>query len=251
MSPVGLPEPEAVLAGTDWAALEHAYGPATDTPAHLAGLLDADQGVRSRALDHLHYKVHHQQTLYTATASAALYVAGILPDPRTDRPVDKERHDFPGSLRTGLLGWLGSVADQVGDEAAEGSRRLGFPPEEYPPFVQASEIRPLLYDAVAAWIADRDQDVRDAAIAACAPLLDDSRLRHRRTALVPLLRVKLAVSTLWQYQERAIEVLAAWGEDTSGMNVQRDAFEVCDAPNNTSSDTGWAWSRSDVEAPPF
>ncbi|MFJ8230854.1 hypothetical protein ACIQ9E_12980 [Streptomyces sp. NPDC094448] len=251
MSRAGLPEPEAVLAETDWAALEHAYGPATDTPAHLAGLLDADQGVRSRALDHLHYKVNHQQTLYTATVPAALYVAGILPDPRTDRPVDKKRRDLPGPLRAGLLGWLGSMADQVGDEAAEGSRRLGFPPEEYPPFVQAGEIRPLLFVAVAAWTTDRDPDVRDAAIAACAPLLDDPSLRHHRTALVPLLREKLAVSALWQYQERAIETLASWGEDTSGMKVQRNAFEVCDAPNSTSSETDWAWSRSDVEAPPF
>ncbi|MFI2211889.1 hypothetical protein [Streptomyces sp. NPDC020141] len=42
--------------------------------------------MRSRALGHLHYKVNHQQTLYTATAPAVLYVAGILPDPRTDQP---------------------------------------------------------------------------------------------------------------------------------------------------------------------
>ncbi|MFI6286072.1 hypothetical protein ACIBCM_15145 [Streptomyces sp. NPDC051018] len=240
-----------MLTETDWAALEHAYGPATDTPAHLAGLLDADQGVRSGALDHLHYKVHHQQTLYTATVPAALYVAGILPDPRTDRPVDKKRHDLPGSLRTGLLGWLGSVADQVGDEAAEGSRRLGFPPEEYPPFVQASEIRPLLYVAVAAWVIDHDPDVRDAAIATCVPLLDDSRLSHHRTALVPLLREKLAVSALWQYQERAIEALASWGEDTSGLEVRRDVFEVCDAPNNTSSAADWALSPTDAADLPF
>ncbi|MEU5158722.1 hypothetical protein AB0G74_03810 [Streptomyces sp. NPDC020875] len=251
MSRAALPEPGGVLAETDWAALEHAYGPATDTPAHLAGLLDADQGVRSRALDHLHYEVHHQQTLYTATVPAVLYVAGVLPDPRTDRPVDKGPHDFPGSLRAGLLGWLGSVADQVGDEAAEVSRRLGFPPEEYPPFVQVGEIRPLLYVSVAAWTADHDPDVSDAAIAACAPLLDDPRLRHHRTALVPLLREQLAVSALWQYQERAVESLAAWGEDTSGMRVRRNAFDVCDAPNNTSSETDWAWSRSDGEPPPF
>lgn len=48
----------------------------------LLGLLDADEGVRSRALGDLHHVVHHQNTLYTATAPAALYVAGILGDER-------------------------------------------------------------------------------------------------------------------------------------------------------------------------
>ncbi|GGZ24882.1 hypothetical protein GCM10010387_17900 [Streptomyces inusitatus] len=37
-----------------------------------------------------------------------------------------------------VLAKLDSIADQAGDEATEASRRLGFPPEEYPPFVQAS-----------------------------------------------------------------------------------------------------------------
>ncbi|MFE9939145.1 hypothetical protein [Streptomyces hirsutus] len=82
MSPVILPEPAAVLANTDWGALEHAYGTAEDTPAQLVALFADDQPTRSQALDHLHHVVHHQNTLYAATVPAALYVAAILLDPR-------------------------------------------------------------------------------------------------------------------------------------------------------------------------
>ncbi|MFF2061908.1 hypothetical protein ACFVWZ_08920 [Streptomyces sp. NPDC058200] len=251
LSQVDLSHPDALLAETDWGSLEHAYGTAEDTPAHLVGLLDTDQRVRSQALDHLHYAMHHQNTLYTATIPAALYVAGILPDPRTARPVDKERHDLPGPLRAALLGWLDSVADAADDETGAAMRRFGFPPEEYPPFVGICEIRPVLFSAVSACFDDRDPDVRGAAIAACIPMLDDPRLHRHRKALVPLLRETLTVSTKWQYQERAIEALAAWGEDTSGLEVRREAFEVCHEPNDTSSAADWVLSPSDAADLPF
>ncbi|MFF1838967.1 hypothetical protein ACFVXE_32995 [Streptomyces sp. NPDC058231] len=251
MNLTALPEPAVVLAETDWGALEHAYGTAEDTPAQLVALLDDDQRVRSHALDHLHHVVHHQNTLYVATAPAALYVAAVLPDPRTAVPVDKRPHDFPGPMRAELLGWLNSVADAAGNQAEATMRRFGFPPEDYPPFVQTREIRPLLFSAVAACLGDSDPHVRNAAIAACIPLLDDARLYRHRAALVPLLRRTLAMSTLWQYQERAVEALAAWGEDTSGLEVRREPFEVCDAPNDTSSGAGWSLSPSDAADLPF
>lgn len=47
--------------------------------------------------------LHHQNTLYEATVPAALFVAAILPDPRTTRAIDKDRHSFPGCLRAELL----------------------------------------------------------------------------------------------------------------------------------------------------
>ncbi|MEV6957400.1 hypothetical protein [Streptomyces sp. NPDC051183] len=133
--PADLRDPAVVLAGTDWDVLEHAMGSAEDTPRMLVALLDADQRVRSEALEYLHHVVHHQNTLYDATVPAALYVAAILTDPRAALPVDKQPHDFPGPLRAALLGWLGSVDDAAGDEAATTSRRIGFPSEDYPPFV--------------------------------------------------------------------------------------------------------------------
>jgi hypothetical protein len=232
-----LPDPAAVVSGTDWGTLGHAYGSAEDTPKNLAALLDADQKVRSKALQHLHHAVHHQNTLYTATIPTALYVAAVLADPRIDSPVDKERHSFPGPMRAELLGWLGSVAEAAGDEAAAVSRRLGFPPEDYLPFVQTCRIRPSLYNAVTPFLDDPDPHVREAAIAACIPLLDDPRLLTNRAKLVPLLRDPLGVSELWQYRERAIEALDAWGEDAEGLEGQRNAFMVCDSQSDAESST--------------
>ncbi|WP_411099400.1 hypothetical protein [Streptomyces sp. x-45] len=251
MSLAPLPDPAVVLAETDWGALDHAYGKADDTPVQLVALLGSDQHVRSQALDHLQHVVHHQNTLYVATAPAALYVAAILPDPRTTLPVEKRPQDFPGPMRAALLGWLDSVADAADDQAEATTRRLGFPPEDYPPFVRTREIRPLLFSAVSACFDDPDPHVREAALAACIPLLDDPRLYRHRKAMVPLLRETLASSALWQYQERAIEGLTAWGEDTAGLQVRRQAFEACDAPSYASSLAAWGLEADDAADLPF
>jgi len=248
-----LPDHTVVLAETDWGALEHAYGSAKDTPTQLVALLDADQGVRSEALDHLDYAVLHQGTLYSATAPAALYVAGILTDPRTAVPVGAKPRTFPRTMRAELLSWLDSTANKVTDEAEAMSRRYGFPPEDHPPFVWTREIRPLLFTAVSRCLSDPNPHVREAAIAACIPLLDDPRLLGHRTDLVPLLRGTLAVSARWQYRDRAIEALATWGEDTAGLEVRREAFEVCDSQKGNDSD----WSTEppsltgNASDPPF
>ncbi|MGW0809203.1 hypothetical protein [Nonomuraea sp. NPDC002799] len=60
---------------TDWASLEHALGPAGDTPGALADLLTGTPEAQAEAVGHLNDPVHHQNTLYSATAPAALYVA--------------------------------------------------------------------------------------------------------------------------------------------------------------------------------
>ncbi|WP_326793711.1 hypothetical protein OHA79_49015 (plasmid) [Streptomyces sp. NBC_00841] len=215
-------DPAEVLSKTAWSALGHAYGTAEDVPQMLLGLMDTDLRVRSKALSHLHQVVHHQNTLYTATAPAAVYVAAILGDARTLQAVEKGPHGFPGPMRAELLGWLGSVANEADDEAAAVSRRFGFPPEDYPPFVEICRIRPQLFHAVSAFLNDPDTDVRAAAISACIPLLDDPRLIHHRDALAPLLRDVLAASALWQYRERAIDTLANWGQDTTGLEVRQE-----------------------------
>ncbi|MFI9211565.1 hypothetical protein ACIGW7_26010 [Streptomyces sp. NPDC053253] len=218
-----------VLSGTAWSALEHAYGTAEDVPQMLLDLMDSDLRVRTKALSDLHHVVHHQNTLYAATAPAAVYVAGILGNARTLEAVEKGPHDFPGPMRAELLGWLDSVADAADDEAAAVSRRFGFPPEEYPPFVAICRLRPQLFRAVSPFLSDPDTDVQAAAISACIPLLDDPRLLHHRDTLASLLRDVLAASVLWQYQERAIDALANWGQDTTGLEVRQERYAFCDA----------------------
>ncbi|WP_406433154.1 hypothetical protein [Streptomyces sp. NBC_01589] len=72
-----------MIEGTDWAALEHDYGAAQDTPLRLLQLLDEDPEVQAGALGLLDVSVLHQESLYSATAPAALYIAAVLSDSRT------------------------------------------------------------------------------------------------------------------------------------------------------------------------
>ncbi|MFB6784800.1 hypothetical protein ACFCX0_48110 [Streptomyces sp. NPDC056352] len=243
-------DPAGVLSATPWGDLEHAYGPAANVPEMLTGLLDPSEGVRSRALGALHSVVHHQNTLYTATAPAALYVAGILDDERSLWSVKKNARSFPGPMRAELLGWLDSVANEACDEAAAVSRRCGFPPEEYPPYVEICRIRPQLFRSASAYLDDPDVHVREAAVSTCIPLLDDPHLLHHRVALVPFLREVLAASALWQYRERSIEALTSWGEDTTGLEVRRERYAFCDSEHNPWPRADEPW-RGDGPEPPF
>ncbi|MER5395374.1 hypothetical protein [Streptomyces sp. NPDC002599] len=249
-----LPDPRSTLTRTNWDALHHGYGPAADTPEILVALLDADQGVRTKALDNLHNILHHQGTIYEATVPTAQYVATILPDPRTTLSVDKTHRSFPGCIRADLLAWLGSVADSVTDAVDEVGQRLGFPLDDHPPAVAVREIRPLLLSAVLPYVDDSDRTVREGAIAACIPLLDDVRLLHRRAVLVPLVRQVLGTSELWQHRERAIDALDAWGESSAGIEGQRNPFLFCDTDLSPDS-TPWPSTASDAEGsaedPPF
>ncbi|MFI9630438.1 hypothetical protein [Streptomyces sp. NPDC052042] len=156
MSLTALPETATVPAKTVWSALEHAYGTAEKTPAQLVALLDADQGVRSMAIDRLDHAVLHQGTLYSATAPAARYVAGMLTDSRTAVPVGATPRTYPGPLHAELLDWLYSAANEVTDETEATSRHYGSPPEDYPPFVRFREIRPMLHAAVSRCLDDTD-----------------------------------------------------------------------------------------------
>ncbi|NUR04591.1 MAG: hypothetical protein HOY79_51235 [Streptomyces sp.] len=246
---------KALLTRTDWAALGHACGSATEAPTMLAALLDPDQSVRTKALRYLHDPLNHQNTLYDATVPAALYVAAILSDPRTTRTVDKSRHSFPGCMRAELLSWIASIANEVTDEAKALSQRHGYDLDGYPPAVGIQRIRPLLFSASLPYTDDTDRHVREAALRACIPLLDDPRLLHHRQPLVPLVRRALGTSELWQHRERAIDALDAWGEDSSGLEGQRNPFLFCDSDLSADGSSAWLSGPNSAEGyseePPF
>jgi hypothetical protein len=99
---------EDLLAGTDWSAVEHAWGTPPGvprTPEVLAALLSQDVAVQAR--------VHHQDTVYPATPPAVDFVAAVLSDPRTSAPVPARRGAVP--LRAELLGWLASVMEALAE----------------------------------------------------------------------------------------------------------------------------------------
>ncbi|MGW4027936.1 hypothetical protein ACWEFL_01235 [Streptomyces sp. NPDC004838] len=65
----------------DWAALEHAYGPAEDVPGLLHGLASADPEMRELALDGLYATVHHQGDVYDATLACIPFLLELAGDP--------------------------------------------------------------------------------------------------------------------------------------------------------------------------
>lgn len=129
------------------------------------------------------------------------------------------------------------------------SRRCGFPPEDYPPFVGTCRIRPQLFHATSSFLDDPDLHVREVAISACIPLLDDPSLLHHRATLIPLLRESLAASAVWQYRERSIEALAAWGEDTTGLEGRHERFAFRDSHHGSSPWPGESLSGYDPDPP--
>jgi hypothetical protein len=72
------------LAGVEdvpWSTLTHAYGPASDVPELLMGLVSADVEAREHALHELFGSIWHQGTVYEATAYAVPFLARIAADP--------------------------------------------------------------------------------------------------------------------------------------------------------------------------
>lgn len=105
---------EDVLAGIDevaWERLSHAYGAATDVPALLRGLTDADPAVRENALDAMHGAVHHQGDVYDSTLAALPFLLRLVADRRR-----------PGRAAVvELLAGIGGAGD-AGPLTAAGSR---------------------------------------------------------------------------------------------------------------------------------
>jgi hypothetical protein len=172
---VAVMSPQAVLANTHWAALAHAYADASALPDELIGLLSEDPDAVGQVLATLDAAVLHQGTIYSATAPAALYVAGIIGDPRTLTPCASALpwNERSRPLRAALLEWLGNVAD---------SATWGEGGHERPDAAVAAcrAIRLDLYQVVALFVEDADESVRTAATGAagnllCAPELADFR----------------------------------------------------------------------------
>jgi len=170
--------PEDVLAQTDWSAVEHAYAGepgVASSPEILAGLLDEDAGRQGRALADLNCRVHHQDTIYSATAPAVLFVVAALADRRTLTSVVRGHGvravDVP--LRVALLCWLTSVMQYAAD--SYDGRRRGFAVD-----VEACRaVRPSVFGVARAMRGDPDAAIASAALgAALASLLDAPQLAH-------------------------------------------------------------------------
>ncbi|MFD8785016.1 HEAT repeat domain-containing protein [Kitasatospora sp. NPDC059599] len=227
------PDPTAVVRSTDWAALAHAYGPAVTTADDLLGLLQEDPEVQAESLGRLEMSVLHQGSLYSATAPAALFIAGILPDPCTLAvhesffPWDDRRRP----LRAALLDWLGQFAES----AAWDDEDLADPQdtdeaEELEAVHACRAVRPQILDAALRFLDDQDETVREAALGAVTHLLTADDLADRIPAAAD--RLEHIARNRGRRRERAgtLLTLAHWGRDTAPLLTDDDpAVRTCAA----------------------
>jgi hypothetical protein len=94
------------LDAIDWGSMHHAYGPASDVPDLLRGLLSEDADEREAAIDDLNIGVHHQGDIYDCTIACIPFLLAALADPEV-----LDRHE--------ILDLVGSVggADLAGDDS--------------------------------------------------------------------------------------------------------------------------------------
>jgi hypothetical protein len=242
-----------LIEDTDWAGLQHAYGPATDTPLRLVELLHDEPDIQAHALGQLDMSVLHQGSLCSATAPAVLFVAAILDHPRT---LARHKSCFPWDdrvrpLRAALLEWLGQVADAAAygepDQAAEHEEpEEPQDAEEYGTYEEHAEpgvveavraTRVVVYRAVAPHLQAADPDIRAAALETVSALFEGPELADRVVEATRLLREGLGHLT--ERRERAVVVttIGAWGQDTSDLLHDPDpAVRACAALAGTCAD---------------
>lgn len=211
-----LPKPEAILRDTDWASLEHLWGPAGDVPASLAALRGTDPVVHARVMDKDLDCLRHSNGVSPATVPAALFIAAILPEPSTeiegtyyswDDPVGGERRSL---LRVELLEWLASLVYDTDDELYAKRRRRG---EVSPEIEAVRTLRPLFFQAVTPFLDDAKPAVRQAALMTAIFLSEHPALASHRPDLAIRARDLLTTCERPRYYRLcAIDGLKAWGE---------------------------------------
>ncbi|MET9127121.1 hypothetical protein [Streptomyces sp. NPDC004528] len=207
-----LPPYQVVLAETDWGSLEMPFGSGEDLPKVLTQLLEPDPKVQVRALQELGELVGHQNSIYEATAPAVMYVAGILTHPAamTRRPF----RDIP--IRAALLGWLASTFQDASDEIVARN-------EEYAGFLAPRatlaafrELRPMLYRAVAPFLQDSHENVREVAVIAALILAEHPALTGHRDHLAGHARRILDTSSYEPNRRVAWRAIKTWGHNPPG-----------------------------------
>lgn len=204
--------PRAVLEDTDWASLEHAYDSASDAPFQLVRLLSEDAALCGEVLAYLDAAVLHQGTIYSATAPAALFVAGVLDDPRTlvlcESALPWDERERP--LRTALLEWLGQVAESAAYHESERDDEDDDGDDDAGAVEACRAIRPDLYARVAPFLDDADPTLRLAAVGAVTHLLLSPELAERRGEVAD--RLMRSVQDMTPVERAGVALMiGSWG----------------------------------------
>lgn len=233
-----MPPYRVVLAETDWGSLQTAFGNGERLPEVLARLLEPDPTVQVTALSELSELVGHQNSIYEATAPVAVYVAGILAHPAamTLRPY----RNVP--IRATLLNWLVSTAYDASDEIVDRIEQYfpGFLTHDTA-LAAFRDLRPMLYRAVAPFLQDGHEDVREAAGLAALILAEHPALARHRDHLAVHARRILDTSRDDPNRRVARKALEAWGHDVTDIEpIQEEPWDC--GPHSD--------GRGDLE-PPF
>ncbi|WP_371604667.1 hypothetical protein OG345_39920 [Streptomyces sp. NBC_01220] len=172
--------------------------------------------------------VLHQESLYSATAPAALYVAAVLNDPRTLACHENYSawDNRPRPLRAVLVEWLGQIADS----AAYGETTDDEDGNDPGVTDAVRAVRGTIHDAVSTHLLAPDPTVRAAALGATAALLQSPELASRISGTTQILRRLLAESTDRGERATTILTIGTWGEDTTCWLADRDpAIRACSA----------------------
>ncbi|CAL9670034.1 hypothetical protein SUDANB176_07424 [Streptomyces sp. enrichment culture] len=210
-----LPPYQVVLAETDWGSLQTAFGNGECLPKVLARLLEPDPKVQVTALlSELSELVGHQNNTYEATGPVAMYVAGILAHPAamTLRPY----RNVP--IRATLLNWLVSTAYDASDEIVDRTEQYfpGFLTHDTT-LAAFRDLRPMLYRAVAPFLQDSHEDVREAAGLAALILAEHPALAQRRDHLAVHARRIPDTSSDDPNRRVAWKALEVWGHDVTDI----------------------------------
>ncbi|MGW1728918.1 hypothetical protein ACWCQK_39410 [Streptomyces sp. NPDC002306] len=208
-----LPPYQVVLAESDWGSLQTAFGSGEDLPRVLTQLLEPDPKVQVTTLWELGELVGHQNTIYEATAPVVMYVTGILTHPAamTRRPY----RDIP--IRATLLGWLASTLHDASEEIVARNEEY-FPGflTRGTPVAAFRDLRPMLYRAVAPFLHDSHEEVREAAVIAVLILAEHPALAGHRARLAVHARRILDTSSNDPNRRVAWRTLEAWGHNPPG-----------------------------------
>ncbi|MEU6258612.1 HEAT repeat domain-containing protein [Streptomyces sp. NPDC047043] len=146
----------------DWASMEHAYGSAEEMPALLTALRSPDAVERRKALDRFYGAVHHQGSVYAATAASLPFLFELAADAATPD-------------RAAVVALLVSIGRESLDSGFEDD---GTEIEYYPPMGCAQAVAFLRERGARFAVLARDPDpgVRLAAIPGLGLFTDDADL---------------------------------------------------------------------------
>ncbi|MGZ2362320.1 HEAT repeat domain-containing protein [Streptomyces sp. 372A] len=197
----------------NWASMSHAYGPASDVPGWLRGMVSPESGVRDEAFSDFYSAAHHQGDVYPCTAASLPFLFEMA-----DSPATPDR----GSVIELLL----SIGQECLDRDPEA---VYFTPDgtESRAHVEALAVIGERAVVFVRWVRDPDEEVRRPAIEGLGLFLaDGARALEVLRSLLPgsgMVQRLLVVRAVASVALRDAVVHGAadgWLEDLAGDTTQ-------------------------------